>query len=399
MNVLFLSPNFPPNFRHFCAALRDEGATVLGVGDSQEPELGDEVRALLADYVCVPDMYNRYDDLRRAVESLIRRHGKIDRLDSLNEHWLEHEARLREDFDVFGQRLSDLARNRRKLGMKDGFREAGVPVAPAEMVTSLDGARMFARRHGFPVILKPDVGVGAVGVQRVNDMAQLEAAIGAQPAPGTVIEAFVRGTILTFDGLIDRAGEILHCTSHVYSSGVMEIASGRLTMHYYSLRDLPPVLESHGRRIVKAFGVRERFVHIEFFLTGDGGAVPTDPFDPSAKYRALEINVRPPGGWSIDMMNYAADINLYRIWARLLVHNDASLKYQRKFHVAHVGRRHEIPYRTSSDEIRRNPGVAILHAPVAPALWRPLMGDEVFLLGDPDLDRLKQAIARAEEIR
>ena len=98
MNVLFLSPHFPPNFKYFILALRDEGAKVLGVGDAPPNEVPDDVKAALAEYVYEPDMYRRYETLKHAAEGLTKRHGKIDRVDSQNEHWLEHEARLREPY-------------------------------------------------------------------------------------------------------------------------------------------------------------------------------------------------------------------------------------------------------------------------------------------------------------
>lgn len=384
MNVLFLSPHFPPNFRNFVFALRDAGARVLGIGDAPANEVPEDVKGALAEYVYEPDMYRRYETLKHATEGLIKRHGKIDRVDSQNEHWLEHEARLRDDLDIYGQRMSDLARNRRKLGMKDVFREAGVPAAPAELVTSRDQAITFARRNGFPLILKPDVGVGAAGAQRVDNMEQLERVLN--PLPGNaIIESFIKGTVVTFDGLADRDCQPMFFTSHVYSSGIMEIVTQRLTFHYYNFRDIPPLLESHGRRILQRFGVRERFFHIEFFETEAG------------KYHALEINVRPPGGYSMEMMNYSADIDLYRAWARLVVHNETALNYERKYQVAHVGRRDEQTYKLNHDQIMNGLGVKFVHHPHMPHLWRPVMGDTVYLIGDPELDRLKRAIARIEE--
>lgn len=383
MNVLFISPHFPPNFRHFVFALRDAGAKVLGIGDAPASEVPDDVKGALAEYVFEPDMYRRYDALKHAVEGLVKRHGKIDRVDSQNEHWLEVEARLREDFDIYGQRLSDLARNRRKLGMKDVFREAGVPVAPAELVTSLEQARTFANHWSFPLILKPDVGVGATGARRVNSMEELDKALSPLPTD-TVIEKFVKGNVVTFDGLADRDSNVMFATSHVYSSGIMEIVSQRLTFHYYNFREIPAVLEAHGRRIVQRFGVRERFFHIEFFETEPG------------KYHALEINVRPPGGYSMDMMNYSADIDLYKIWARLLVHNESTLKYERKHHVAHVGRRDEQNYRLSHEQIMNGLGVKFVHHPHMPHLWRAVMGDSIYLIGDPELGTLQRAIAALE---
>jgi len=42
-------------------------------------------------------MHN-YDEMLRALGYFTHRYGKIDRIDSLNEYWLETEARLRTDF-------------------------------------------------------------------------------------------------------------------------------------------------------------------------------------------------------------------------------------------------------------------------------------------------------------
>jgi len=385
MNVLLVSPHFPPNYRYFAFALRAQGANVLGVGDVGVWELGDDLRGAMADYVHVPDMYNRRDDLFRAVESLIHRHGDIHRVESHNEHWLEHDALIREKFNIWGQRPADLLRNRRKLGMKDCFRNAGVPVAPAELVTSKKQAVDFAKRVGFPLILKPDVGVGASGAKKVNTIEELEAAIDPIQ-PDTVIEKFVRGNIVTYDGLTDHDGKIVFETSHKYSAGIMEIVQNRLIFHYYNFREIPEELLGDGRRAVEAFGIRERFFHFEFFEL------------PTGEYYGLEVNVRPPGGFTMDMMNWSADIDLYNTWARIALHGSCELEYERKYHVAHVGRRDEARYRLHHDQIMRDLGVAFVHHPIMPRLWAPVMGDTVYILGDAELSKLEAAMERVEAV-
>src|SRR6185437_16244208 len=97
------------------------------------------------DYVHVHAM-ERYDEVLKAVGYLISRHGRIDRIDSLNEHWLELEARLREDFNVFGQRPADTARNRSKSNMREVFRSAGVLCTEGERLTSRDHAWALAEK-------------------------------------------------------------------------------------------------------------------------------------------------------------------------------------------------------------------------------------------------------------
>lgn len=66
LNVVFLSPHFPPNFHRFCVGLREVGATVLGIGDTPFEELRPELCDALHDYYRVDDLH-RYDDLVRAI--------------------------------------------------------------------------------------------------------------------------------------------------------------------------------------------------------------------------------------------------------------------------------------------------------------------------------------------
>ena len=98
MNVVFLSPHFPPHYFRFCRNLKAAGANVLGVGDEPYENLSEDLRSALTEYYQVDNMHN-YDALVRACGFFTHRYGKIDRLDSLNEYWLSTEARLRDDFN------------------------------------------------------------------------------------------------------------------------------------------------------------------------------------------------------------------------------------------------------------------------------------------------------------
>ena len=325
-----------------------------------------------------------YELLYRATALLIHKHGRLDRIESHNEHWLGLEARLRQDFNVFGQKPSDLEFNRRKSGMKEVFRQAGIPVAPGEPVTSAAQIREFVRQHGFPVIFKPDIGVGAARIFRVDDEARL-AGVLAQPPTDCFIERFVPGAVVSFDGLTDREGNVIFCASHRVNLGIMEIITEQKPIHYTYLRDIPAAIEEFGRKAVRAFRIHERFFHTEF-LVDDGGACV-----------ALEMNVRPPGGYSLDMMNWACDIDLYRLWARSVVCEESHFDYERKHNVAHVGRRRSIRYRRSHEEVLREVGALVVAHMEFPPLFRVAMGDYVYFLRDPDLGRLREAISYIEE--
>ncbi len=384
MNVIFLSPHFPPQYQLFCRALRDEGATVLGIGDAPQESLPPELREVLSTYYYVPDM-SRYDDMLRAVGYLVHRHGRIDRIDSLNEHWLELEARLRDDFNIPGQRPSDTARNRSKTAMKGVFKAAGIPCSEGERLTSVDHARSLADKYGFPLIFKPDVGVGAANTFKVRNEAELEAAL-QKPIMGYVVEKFEPGRLVSYDGLTAADGRVVFETSHVFSSGIMEVVQNNLTMHYYSRREIPPLLRELGQKTVAAFGLKGRFFHIEFFETAEGG------------YHALEVNVRPPGGYTTDMMDYSADVDIYRLWARVqLGRGFDHWQYERKYFVAHAGRRNGSTYQVPHEELVRELGIHLMAHRAMPNALAGAMGDYYYLVRDREEETVLDLIRLIEQ--
>ncbi len=378
VNVLFLSPHFPPQFWHFCRALKEEGARALGLADAPWHELSGELKGSLADFIHVP-RFDRYDDVLRAAALFIHRHGRLGRLDSLNEHWMELEARLREDFNVEGFKPRELKRFRSKTGMREVFGAAGVPCTEGLRVDSLDEARRAIARFGLPVVFKPDVGVGAAGTFKVTSEEQL-GRLSARPLQGYVVERFEPGTVTSFDGLTDEDGRIVFSLSHLFSAGVMDIVNERRTMHYYSRRDIPPLLEEYGRRIVRAFDLKARFFHLEFFVQGDG-------------FRALEANLRPPGGFTTDMMNWTCDFDVYRLWAKAVTGQSLDgFTYERKWHVAHVGRRHEVRYRLGHDALVGALGPTLIWSRPMPPVLAGAMGDTVYMLREKSEAKLLEAI-------
>lgn len=64
-------------------------------------------------------------------------------------------------------------------------------------------------------------------------------------------------------------------------------------------------------RVVKAFGVRNQFFHFEFFrLDRD-----KEGLGQKGDVLGLEVNMRAPGGYIPDKMNYAYNVDIYQIWA------------------------------------------------------------------------------------
>jgi hypothetical protein len=166
----------------------------------------------------------------------------------------------------------------------------------------------------------------------------------------------------------------------VFSQGIMETVNEARHIYYYSLRDLPPGLEDAGRRCLSAFGVRERFFHIEFFLTASG------------EYVALEVNMRPPGGFTTDMFNYAADIDVYRAWAELMVHGRGGLSYQRSYHCCYASRKRSQAYAYSHNDILSRYGHLILQVESVPGVFSGALGDVGYIFRSESLDQVMDVV-------
>jgi len=380
MNVVFLSPHFPTHYYRFCLGLKAAGANVLGIGDEPFDDLAQEVRSALTEYYRVADMHN-YDDLVRACGFFTHRYGKIDRLDSLNEYWLSTEARLRDDFNIFGVHGREIDFIRRKSRMKDKFREAGVPVARGQIVNNADDAHALIREAGYPLIAKPDDGVGAIATYRLNGNQDLAAFFASKPDTDYIMEEFISGTIYSFDGLADRSGNPVFHTAHTFSQGIMETVNEARHLYYYSLRDIPPSLEKIGRACLRAFNVRERFFHIEFFQTA------------ADQYVSLEVNMRPPGGYTTDMFNYACDIDIYQIWADLLVHNRTAIDYTRNYHCCYASRKFNQRYAHSHEDILARYGTFMVQIESVPGVFSSALGDIGYIFRSKSLDEISE-IAR-----
>jgi hypothetical protein len=380
MNLVFISPHFPPQFLHFATALRERGVTVLGIGDSPYDTLPPALRETLREYFFTPHLADA-DAMLRALGYFTWRHGRIDRIESLNESWLEVEARLREDFNVYGLRPSDIDRMRSKLGMANVFREAGVPHPDIEAVKDAAQVKAFAQRVGYPLVLKPNIGVGAAHTFKVTSDAEVDAALQKPLPTEYVVQGFVRGTIVTYDGMVDREGRIVFTLSHEYSDGVMEVVTEQRDISFWSLKDIPAALDAIGRKTVAALGMRERWFHLEFFRLADG------------RYVALEVNLRPPGGFMTDMMNYACDIDVYRLWARVVTGEPVTdFRYVPRYHVCHSARRASRRYALAHAEVVEKLGPALLLHQHLPAVYHNAMGNEMYLTRHERLEDMREAV-------
>lgn len=383
MNFLYLSPHFPPNYEAFCVELRMLGANVLGIAEAPYEALSPRLRGVLTEYYRVPDMHD-YDGLVRGLGYFTHRYGKMNRLESHSEYWLETEARLREDFNISGLRPGDLVSMKRKSLMKQKFKEAGLRVVPGEVARDHDHALAIAHEIGFPLVAKPDIGVGAAGTYRFENEEQLSRFFREQSPHDYILEQYIDGTLISFDGMTDRNGDPIFMASHVFSDGIMEVVSKDLDMFYYSERNLPPDLEQAGRAVLSVYRPQERFFHFEFFRTRSDGELV-----------ALEVNMRPPGGLTTDMFNYANDIDIYRQWARVMVGKPFETTQDRPYHCCYIGRKDHRAYRHDHQQVLARAGGLLCHEERVQSVFRGAIGDHGYLLRSPDLGEVVEVAGYA----
>jgi len=314
MNVVFISPQFPENYWNWCDRLRRNGATVLGIGDTPYDNLAPEVIASLDEYYWVSSLED-YDQVFRAVAFFSYKYGKIDWLESQNEYWLAQDARLRDDFHITtGAGAAQMSQWQSKAEMKPLYAAAGVPTARQVRVFDPEEVRAFAREVGFPVFAKPERGVGAGGAFKVADEAELEELLVAQLDEPYVIEEFVTGDICTYEAVLDADGNPLFENQTECPVDIASTVVDMLDVWFYTCPSVDPKLAKLARATVKSFGVTRRFVHMEFFrLTADKPGL-----GKVGDYVGLEVNVRAPGGFNPDMIDFAHSFDVYQIWADMV---------------------------------------------------------------------------------
>ena len=203
MNLVFISPHFPQTYRHFCAGARRNGVNVLGIADTNYENLPWELRQSLTDYYKVNNLED-YGEVYRAVAWFAHKYGKIDWIESNNEYWLEQDARLRTDFNVTTGIKSDfVSAIRNKSEMKKYYALGGIPTA--RQIKGAEGraaAKAFAALTGFPLIAKPDSGMGASGTTKIHDEVELDSWFDTHPNYAYyVIEEFITGDLVSYDAI------------------------------------------------------------------------------------------------------------------------------------------------------------------------------------------------------
>lgn len=375
-NVVFISPNFPTNYWQFCRELKKNGMNVLGIGDQPYEELNPELKENLHEYYKVSNLEN-YDEVYRGVAFLIFKYGPIDWLESNNEYWLERDARLRTAFHITsGFQEEDIPRIKYKSKMKEYYRNVGISTARYYLVEDREGCLEFIDKVGYPVVVKPDNGVGASQTYKLSSDEELDDFLQKKtPGVSYIMEEFVYAEVNSYDAIIDSHGEPLFETGNVTPMSIMDIVNNQDNSIYYILKELPSDTRQVGRATVKSFGVKSRFVHFEFFrLLKDQKGLGT-----KGSIIALEVNMRPCGGFTPDMIDFAHSTNVYKIWADMVAFDKTEIESGPHAYCAYAGRRDGKKFLLNDSQVAEKYGNRLKMNQRIPEVLAGAMGNQMFV--------------------
>lgn len=375
MNVLLLSPGYPPEMPKFVRGLSEVGARVVGLGDQPVEALPAEVRARLAGYVRVPGFHDE-DAMVREARAFAERHA-IDRVECLWEPLMLAAARIREAIGAPGLSVAETVPFRDKEVMKQALDAAGIRTPRHANAHTAAEVRAAIEAIGYPAIVKPIAGAGSADTFRLDDAAQLEQALARLGhVPEVSVEEFIDGEEFTFD-TVCAGGKVLYDNISWYRPRPLIARSlAWVSPQTMALKDPDVPHLAGGRRmgldVLRALGFRDGFTHMEWYLKEDGEVV------------FGEIGARPPGASTVDVMNYAGDTDLFRGWAEAITTGRLSAPVERRYNAVSIFKRAQ-----GQGRITRIDGLGPLLAEFGPAICAV----DLLPIGTPRRDWLKTLVS------
>ena len=273
--------------------------------------------------------------------------------------------------------------------MKESYQKAHIPFARYHMVSTIEKAKEFIRTVHYPVIVKPDNGCGAEFTYQLKNEQDLEDFFSSMQPISYIMEEFIHGTIESFDGVCDSNCEPIFYASNVFPIPIMDIVKNKDHLAYWTVKNVPEKLRQVGIAALKAFGIKSRFFHLEFFkLTEDKPGL-----GKKGDYVALEANMRPAGGYTPDMIDYANSVDVYSIWANMIVFDqNRQTMSKEKYFCVYASRRDEKHYKHTHQEILDKYSSSLVMCERMPDALASVMGNQMYTAKLKEEDTMKEFI-------
>ncbi len=226
------------------------------------------------------------------------------------------------------------------------------------------------------MVVKPDNGVGASNTFRLKCDDDLRRFIEHKDDNIDIMEEFVNGHVETFDAIIDSNGKAIFESGNVTPHSLMDVVNNNEEALYYIVKELAPDIRDAGIKTVEAFGVKSRFVHLEFFVLNED----QEGLGKQGDVIGLEVNMRPAGGFTPDMYNFAYEINVYKLWADMIAFDHGTMPMDRPHHFcAFIGRRDGKAYAMDHNTVMEKYGANMKMQCRMPDAIADCMGNHMYL--------------------
>ncbi|MCB9899371.1 MAG: ATP-grasp domain-containing protein [Planctomycetes bacterium] len=315
-HVAFVVPYlFETSVRFLQAALGLPDTRVGLISCDPLERFAPQVRERLAGHWRVDDALDPAQ-LVTAVRGLAGQMGRVDRLVGVLEQLQEPLAVARKALELPGLDPESARRFRDKAHMKDVLAAAGLPCARHALVHTAAEARTFLAQVGYPVVIKPPAGAGAVNTVRLDRPEQLDAtlaSVGPRPGAPVLIEEFMTGKEHSFDAVFVDGTCVFHSISHYLPSPLEVLENDWIQWCVVLPRaiDGPEYdgIRAAGPAAMRVLGLQTGLAHMEWFLRPDGSVA------------ISEVGARPPGAQFTTLLSVAHDTDMYKAWSRLVIHD------------------------------------------------------------------------------
>ncbi len=316
-HVAFIAPRLLENTNRYVRAFGDlDRVTLSLISSDPEQAIPAPLRPRVAGHYRVADCLDGAQ-LTQAVRAIARSIGPVDRLVGVLEQLQLPMAEVRDALGIEGL-TGTVARNfRDKDRMKEVLRASGVPVARSGLARSPAEIRSFVERVGFPVIVKPQAGLGSRATRRIEDKRDLAALPPPSPAQPVQVEEFVRAREHTCETVTIRGVPVWRSGTRYFPSPLEVLETSWIQYAVLLPRedDDPTWARFHpinGQALAALFGDQAgtaagtALTHMEWFLREDGTCL------------VNEVGARPPGVHIMPLMGLAHETDLFADWAGLM---------------------------------------------------------------------------------
>lgn len=397
--VIFVAPRLSDNASRMVEAIGALPGVQLGVISTDHLEGASAgTRDAIVQHWRVDDVLD-LAQLRGAVTEVASRIGGVERLFGAYEQLQVPLAQVREEMGITGLPVEAALNFRDKARMKDVLRANQLPCARHALVEQYVDAIRFAERTGFPLVIKPQAGAGAISTYRVDDAAALNEALDMtrpSKANPVVLEEFITGTEHSFETISIGGKAVWHSLTHYHPTPLEVLRNPWIQWVVVLPREVDhPMFDdirTSASAALSCLGQVTGLTHMEWFRRADGSVA------------ISEVAARPPGAQITTLISRANDIDFVSDWARLMVFDEFSAP-ERKYAVAAAFLRGQ-----GSGVVRHIRGIDRVHQEFGelvcdiklPAIGQPAAatyeGDGYIIVRHPETAVVERAIRRVVEL-